>query len=131
MPMKQCNVSYCRTKVPLGTMYCDKHKGDSGKEYNKRVRYSKPNSKYSKFYHTPEWRKTRKAKLLETPYCEVCMSKGITTKADMVHHKTYELRSPEGWEHRLDPDNLESICYAHHNMIEHKYSSHRYRNRGK
>lgn len=123
MPMKQCNVSYCRTKVPLGTMYCDKHKGDSGKEYNKRVRYSKSNSKYSKFYHTPEWRKTRKAKLLETPYCEVCMQEGITRPAQLVHH-VIELKDPQGWELRLDTDNLQSICYTHHNMIEHKYSNH-------
>lgn len=129
MPMKKCNVSYCRNKVPVGTMYCNIHKGDNGKEYNRRVRYSKPNSKYSKFYHTPEWRATRKAKLLETPFCEVCMSKGITTKADMVHHHIYELRDPEGWEHRLDFDNLQSICYTCHNKVEHKYSTHRRTNK--
>lgn len=128
MPMKQCNVSYCRTKVPLGTMYCDKHKGDSGKEYNKRVRYSKPNSKYSKFYHTPEWRKTRKAKLLETPYCEVCMREGITRPAQLVHH-VIELKDPQGWELRLDMDNLQSICYTCHNKVEHKYSTHRRTNK--
>ena len=129
MPMKKCNVSYCRNKVPVGTMYCDIHKGDNGKEYNRRVRYSKPNSKYNMFYHTPEWRATRKAKLLETPFCEVCMSKGITTKADMVHHTT-EIRTSEGWEHRLDMNYLESICFSCHNKQEHP-NSNRNKVRGK
>ena len=125
MPRKQCAVPHCRNHVPLGTMYCDKHNGYGDREYNRRVRYSKPNSKYSMFYHTPEWRNARAIQLYDTPYCEVCMRKGIYKQADMVHHSKYELRSPQGWEHRLDPDNLESICYACHNAIEHIYSKHR------
>ncbi|WGH50174.1 HNH endonuclease [Enterococcus phage Phi_Eg_SY1] len=128
MPLKKCEVTYCRNKVPLGTMYCDKHMKKGKSEYNKRVRYNSDNGKYSKFYHTPEWRATRKVKLLETPYCEVCMRKGITTKADMVHH-IIELRDPNGgWEKRLEMNNLESICYSCHNKHSHKYApSHPYR----
>ena len=70
MPRKQCAVPHCRNHVPLGTMYCEKHNGHGDREYNRRVRYSKPNSKYSMFYHTPEWRNARAVQLYEHPYCE-------------------------------------------------------------
>lgn len=122
MPRKQCAVPHCRNHVPLGTKYCDKHNGYGDREYNRRVRYSKPNSKYSMFYHTPEWRNARAIQLYDTPYCEVCASHGRITQAQMVHHKV-EIRTTEGWEHRLDPEYLESICYSCHNAIEHKHSN--------
>lgn len=127
MPQRKCAVASCRSYVTLPERYCDAHKGHNNSQYNKHVRYNEDNKKYSNFYHSTQWRNARKAKLMEQPLCEVCLAQGKYTNADMVHHKI-ELRSPNGWKHRLDLNNLESICYECHNKEEHSYS---WKNRGR
>ncbi|MCH1677402.1 HNH endonuclease [Enterococcus faecalis] len=49
--------------------------------------------------------------------CEVCNA----SIATIVHHRQ-EVRTAMGWEHRLDIDNLESICQECHNKEEHAHS---------
>lgn len=127
MPQRKCAVASCRNYVTLPERYCTEHSGYNNSQYNKHVRYNDDNKKYSTFYHSTQWRNARKAKLMEQPLCEVCLAQGKYTKADMVHHKI-ELRSPNGWKHRLDLNNLESICYECHNKEEHSYS---WKNRGR
>lgn len=122
MPKRKCAVSSCRNYVSIPERYCDAHKGHNNSQYNKHVRYNDENKKYSQFYNSTQWRNVRKAKLMEQPLCEVCLAQGKYTKADMVHHCKYELRDPNGWEHRLSLDNLQSICYTCHTKQEHKYS---------
>lgn len=117
-----CRLSTCRNRCAINEVYCEEHKGMSNKQYNKHVRYNNDNSKYSKFYHTTAWRNLRRHKLLVNPLCEVCLEDGRMTNADMVDH-TIELRDPiGGWEHRLDMNNLKSMCNACHNAKEHKHS---------
>jgi 5-methylcytosine-specific restriction protein A len=118
MPQRICGAPMCRERVQLPATYCAKHSGLSDKQYNKHVRTNDFNAKYNAFYKSAQWTKTRKAKLMEQPLCEVCANEGRLTRADMVHH-IIELRSPNGWEHRLDMNNLESICYSCHNKEEH------------
>lgn len=127
MPMTTCKHTLCRNKVALPERYCPEHKGTGDKLYNKHVRHNDFNKKYDDFYHSTQWRTTRKLKLMVQPLCEVCLAQGRMTHADMVHHKE-ELRSPNGWEKRLSMDNLESICYECHNKEEHRYS---WKNRGR
>lgn len=127
MRQRKCAVSSCRNKVELPERYCEQHRGHSDKQYNKHVRTNDFNKKYSAFYHSTPWRNVRKVKLMEQPLCEVCLAEERRTKADMVHH-IIELRSPNGWKHRLDLNNLESICYSCHNKEEHRYS---WKNRGR
>lgn len=127
MLQRICASPTCRNRVELPATYCEEHRGYSDKQYNKHVRTNNFNKKYDDFYHSTQWRKTRKVKLMEQPLCEVCLAQGRMTKADMVHHHKYELREPGGWEHRLSLDNLQSICYTCHNGIHHEYS---WKNRG-
>lgn len=127
MPQRICAEPTCRERVDIPERYCEEHRGHSDKQYNKHVRTNDFNKKYDDFYHSSQWRKTRKAKLMQHPLCEVCAREGRMTKADMVHHHKYELREPGGWENRLSLDNLQSICYACHNGIHHEYS---WKNRG-
>lgn len=127
MPQRKCAVASCRAYVTLPERYCTDHSGYNNSQYNKHVRYNDENKKYSQFYHSTPWRKVRKVKLMEQPLCEVCLAQDKHTKADMVHHKI-ELRSPNGWKHRLDLNNLESICYECHNKEDHSYS---WKNRGR
>lgn len=122
MPQRICAQAMCRNRVDLPQTYCAEHNGHSDKQYNKHVRTNDFNKKYNDFYHSTQWNNTRKAKLMEQPLCEICLAQGRMTKADMIHHYKYELREPGGWEHRLSPDNLQSICYACHNGIHHEYS---------
>lgn len=121
MPQRICAVPMCRNRVDIPARYCKEHAGYSDKQYNKHVRTNDFNKRYNDFYHSNGWRKVRKAKLLEQPLCEVCAREGRMTRADMIHH-IIELRSPNGWQHRLDMNNLESICYSCHNKEEHAYS---------
>ena len=127
MPQRICAEPTCRARVDIPERYCEEHRGHSDKQYNKHVRTNDFNKKYDDFYHSSQWRKTRKAKLMEQPLCEVCLAQGKYTNADLVHH-IIELRSPNGWQHRLDLNNLESICYECHNKEDHSYS---WKNRGK
>lgn len=124
MPMRKCAVASCRNKVEIPETYCEEHKDQSSKDYNKHVRYNQDNEKYSRFYASTQWRNVRKHKLMTNPMCEICESEGRMTRADMVHHYKHELREPiVGWEHRLDLDNLQSVCYDCHNRIDHKHSN--------
>lgn len=117
-----CRLSTCRNRCAINEIYCEEHKGTNNRQYNKHIRYNNDNSRYSKFYHTTEWRKLRKYKLMINPLCEVCLEEERMTKAEVVDHHI-ELRDPNGgWEHRLDINNLVSMCNKHHNMKEHKHS---------
>lgn len=121
MPQRICKQAMCRNRVNLPQQYCEQHQGHNDKQYNKHVRTNDFNRRYDEFYHSTQWRNTRKHKLMVQPLCEVCARQGRMTTADMVHH-IIELRSPNGWEKRLELDNLESICYECHNKEDHRYS---------
>lgn len=122
MPLRKCAVASCRTKVEIPERFCEDHKEHTNKTYNSRIRFNEENEKYTNFYHSTAWKRVRRLKLMQNPLCEVCEANGRMTKADMVHH-IIELRTPIiGWEHRLDLDNLQSICYACHNATEHHHS---------
>lgn len=67
-------------------------------------------------YKSSRWRKTRKTKLLQDPFCERCLNKGIYNPAFIVHHKEYITDK----NYMLDEvffniDNLESLCQPCHN----------------
>lgn len=122
MPKRRCKVAHCREYVNIPEVYCEQHRGQQAKTYNKQVRHSPDNKKYADFYASTAWRNTRVMKLSLQPLCEVCLrDKSTKTIADMVHH-VHEIRTPLGWEQRLSLDNLESICYACHNAQEHSAS---------
>ena len=39
-----------------------------------------------KIYNTDRWHKLRASKLMQSPLCEVCLSKGVITPAFHAHH---------------------------------------------
>ena len=63
------------------------------------------------FYTGAAWRKLRKAKLTIDPCCEYCQEAGNVTGAVEVHHV---LTVGQHWQHRLDFNNLKSLCKACH-----------------
>ena len=105
MVKRKCKVAHCRQYVDMPELYCEQHKGNTQRTYNKQVRHSPDNKKYADFYASTQWRNVRARKLSMNPMCEVCNA----SIATIVHHRQ-EVRTSMGWEHRLDIDNLESIC---------------------
>ena len=127
---RRCEWGGCRLLVDIGSRYCETHKTESNRDYNKRVRNNEivqqngvSNKEIAEFYASTEWRRTRKAVLARDNYiCQKCLrEEGRVHEANLVHHRI-ELRSPNGWQLRLDMENLESINRSCHGKVYHKNS---------
>ena len=118
----------CRKLIPHGLSYCEactpiaeaerQAKRERKVEYLNRKRNRKYNSrrdpKYQAFYTSKPWRMTSRKKLEDVEYkCEARLE-GCTKLAVEVHH-IKPIQTPEGWELRLEWDNLEAVCTACHN----------------
>ncbi|KAA6326447.1 hypothetical protein EZS27_024451 [termite gut metagenome] len=71
-------------------------------------------------YNTIIWIKLRKAKIMEQPLCEVCLSNGIVKSAEHVHHIVSFMREKNPLKRKelaYDFDNLLSVCTNCHNEI--------------
>ena len=118
MLLKSCG--RCGNLIPYGATYCNTCNPIVEAERDARMRASKLESnkrynktrdpKYVRFYNSTEWR-TLSAKYTQDKgfRCEKCGA--IATE---VHH-VKAIQTPEGWERRLDSDNLELLCKACHN----------------
>lgn len=118
MLLKSCN--RCGNLIPYGSPYCSAckpiveaerearrlaSKREADKRYNKTR-----DPKYIRFYNSIEWRTLSAKYTQDKGYkCEHCGA-----MATQVHHKK-AIQTPEGWEHRLDYDNLELLCTQCHN----------------
>lgn len=84
------------------------------REYNKRR-----DPKYAAFYRSKAWKVTSKAKLQQCGYrCEAGLE-GCGRIACEVHHRK-ALKTPEGWEQRLEWSNLMGVCIQCHNILDGK-----------
>ena len=122
MLLKSCG--RCGKLIPYGITYCSEcrpiveaerearreaknleYKRESNKRYNK-----KRDPKYIRFYNTVEWRTLRAKYTQDKGYkCEQCGK-----FATQVHHKQ-AIQTPQGWDRRLDYNNLELLCTQCHN----------------
>ena len=113
MALKPC--PRCKKLIPCGKHYCD--------ECNAIIRKIRSSSRtvpdddakqYITFYRSAVWRRTSTAKLSAAGYkCEAQLP-GCTGLATDVHH-IKPIQTPEGWNLRLDWDNLEAVCVRCHN----------------
>ena len=126
----------CKRLIPQGWAYCPDCKPIAEaerqakqerraeflqKKYNKRynLRRSQEDPKYRQFRNSKPWKATSKAKLQSIKYkCEAQLD-GCQRTACEVHH-IKPLKTPEGWELRLDWDNLMGVCTACHNILDNK-----------
>lgn len=96
----------------------DTKRRETQKRYNTDVREGK-DSKYTAFYHTSAWRRTREQVLMRDNYlCQHCLSKGIVNDKNLIVHHKIELK--RDWSKRLDTENLEVVCFSCHNKIHSK-----------
>lgn len=65
-----------------------------------------------------DWRELRDAHLAEEPFCRHCAQRGIERRARTVDHIESIRKAPE---RRLDPTNLQSLCWPCHNRKTAKF----------
>lgn len=124
MLLKSC--SRCGNLIPYGATYCSTCKPIVEGEREARLlesrrksnrRYNKTRDpKYTRFYNCIEWRTLSAKYMQDVGYrCEKCK-----TIASQVHH-IKAIQTPEGWELRLDYDNLELLCTTCHNKEHNRF----------
>ena len=119
----------CKRLIPAGTSYCPACKPlaeaalQEARDHNARLRQKQYNRrrdpKYLTFYRSKAWRATSKSKLQACGYkCEAKLE-GCGRIACEVHH-IQPLKTPEGWEKRLEWSNLMGVCIQCHNILDGK-----------
>ena len=114
--------------IPYGPIYCDacapiveaeREAAAARKEEARKKRYNRAynkrrDPKYLTFYRSKAWRTLSKAFLSDAGYkCQAGLGgcQGLATEA----HHVQPIQTEEGWERRLDWDNLEAVCTSCHN----------------
>ena len=123
----------CRRFIPVGVSYCEACKpiaeaqakeAIERRQAYKRLKYNKQynqrrDPKYLQFYRSKEWRLLSRTKLSQCGYkCEAKLE-GCKVLAVEVHHKK-PIKTPEGWDERLEWDNLMGVCINCHNILDGK-----------
>jgi 5-methylcytosine-specific restriction endonuclease McrA len=115
----------CKRLIPAGLQYCPDCRPQVEAELEHRraenlkrktAAYNRGRStKYMAFYRSKEWRALSQAYLREAAYkCEAHIHPDCTGLAVEVHHRI-PIQTEEGWQLRLDWDNLEAVCTRCHN----------------
>lgn len=130
MLLKIC--SKCGNMITYGNTYCKScaiKVEETKKEYNKKAckRYnSKRDPKYVRFYNSTNWRSLSNKYRQDKQYrCEICMK-----YATEVHH-VIPIQTPEGWDRRLDYDNLQCICHDCHSEKHNRFHRRNKNGRGR
>lgn len=126
--MKAC--PRCKKLIPGGWSYCpdcapiaasEREEAKARKEAYRRAKYNKRynsrrDPKYTSFYNSDAWKRTSKAKLSAVDWkCEGHLHEKCTGLACEVHH-IKPIQTPEGWDKRLEWENLEALCTVCHNV---------------
>ena len=125
MLQKAC--SRCGRLIPYGSTYCEVCAPVMEKLIAERIERSRraSNRKYNKgrdrgytrFYNSREWRVLSRSRLQHDNY--KCLSCGMF--ASEVDH-IIPIQTPQGWEKRLDFENLQSLCIQCHNEKHGRFS---------
>ena len=126
MLLKECN--RCGVLIPYGVGHCSRcapvvqaEREARRKEYKRAGdrRYNKTRDpKYVRFYNSSEWRTLSAKYTQDKGYrCELCGQ-----VATQVHHKQ-AIQTADGWERRLDYNNLELLCTQCHNKRHDRFKS--------
>ena len=119
----------CKRLIPVGVAYCEackpvaeaqaaeaieRRQAYKRKQYNKEYN-KRRDPKYLQFYRSKEWRLLSRTKLQDAGY--KCQGKleGCTRLAVEVHH-IKPIQTSEGWDLRLEWNNLEALCGNCHNQ---------------
>ena len=123
----------CKSLIPVGIAYCDTCRpvaeaqateAIERRQAYKRAKYNKAynqrrDSKYLTFYRSKEWRLLSRTKLQDCGYKCQAKLEGCKGLAVEVHH-VKPIKTEEGWDERLEWDNLMGVCVACHNVLDGK-----------
>jgi 5-methylcytosine-specific restriction protein A len=115
----------CKKLIPHGMAYCPECKPiaeqalQEKRNHNRKLKqkhYNRSRSnQYIRFYNSKDWRTLSRTKLERAFWkCEARLE-GCTGIAVEVHH-IKPIQTEEGWNLRLDWDNLEAVCVHCHNL---------------
>ena len=105
--------SYCKDCAPIVQAEIEAIKERNLKK-KMQLYNSRRDPKYLTFYRSSDWRKQSRAKLESVQYiCEARLG-GCQHYACEVHH-IKPIQTKEGWDKRLEWENLEAVCTACHN----------------
>ena len=82
---------------------------------SKRYDMTRKNDPAKRIRSSARWQKVRAMKLAESPLCERCVTSGVTTPAQQVHHVIPVRHAPHK---AFDLDNLRSLCSLCHAIEE-------------
>lgn len=85
------------------------------------LRHKDDPQKLKDFYQSYGWRKlSYQIKASQHFICERCWSEGVLSLVQVTHH-IKPIRTPEGWNRRLDPTNLVGLCAKCHEEMHHRH----------
>lgn len=102
----------CGVLVDSGTRYCPAHQPAADARQQERARIYDEKRPEAKFYHGARWKRLRAWFLRRHPLCEMCLQAGRITPATVVDH----IKEISDGGSRYDPDNLQALCIACHNV---------------
>ena len=116
----------CKALIPVGLAYCDTCRPAAEAELEQRrleyirkkqQQYNRSRDpKYLAFYRSKDWRTLSRTYLQAKRYkCEACEHHPDCTGLAVEVHHVKPIQTPEGWELRLDWDNLMALSTACHN----------------
>lgn len=95
----------------------DKRKQEAKRKWDRKYNKTR-DPKYIRFYRSMDWKRLSARYMQDKGYrCEVCGK--IATE---VHHKK-AIQTDEGWDKRLDYNNLELVCKTCHNERHNRFKS--------
>jgi 5-methylcytosine-specific restriction endonuclease McrA len=107
---------WCEVCKPIAEAEQEQRRQERQKERQRIADQKRKDDPVTRFYRSKEWITLSKAYLQSVRWrCERC-----GRVAECVHHKHY-IRSPGGWEKRLEWENLEGLCSSCH-AAEHSRS---------
>ena len=107
-PRRPCSYPGCPNLCD--GQYCEEHRKQARRQYDKYERSPYVNKKYGR-----AWKRIRDRYVAEHPLCEMCLEQGKLTPVDEVHHV---LPVSKGGTHARG--NLMALCRSSHNKIHHE-----------
>jgi len=110
-PKHPCAYGGCRELTY--ERYCEQHRKDEAKRYNKYDRDPATEKRYG-----GEWKRISRAYRKAHPLCELCLVDGWLVPAALVHHKRKLTDDPSrAGSGSNDRENLQALCQECHSRL--------------
>lgn len=101
---RPCPRPRCVALITSADPYCPEHMKERRDAYNRK------RPERHRFYGTAVWQRLRNRHIRRNPICVMCEAEGAPAIGHVVDH----IEPIEHGGGKLDPDNLQTLCNAHH-----------------